>query len=194
MTLTDYCILGIFAAAFGMQFFLKKYQSKYPAIYRTVFFISIAVVFGFALYWSIMQYSVWKNSPASAKYLLPPYQEINYFIEYAFTRFWAPHLISLAMSLLAFFGVKYFNKKYEERFLEREECYFLALAIFLTSHPGWITYLILTLFISLLSSAIYSLKNKDGRLSLYYFWLPTAFFTIIINKCFVLHWVQVFKI
>ena len=154
-----------------------------PKLTRAIFIFSIFSIFFLLLYQSYQQYQSWSQNEVS-QYLLPPHQSINYFIFYAIARFFAPYLISLAVAILFLFSAKALNKKYQERFFKPEEPYFGALAIFLVSHPGWLFYVVFIIsayllihFYSLLITH-YSLQ----RISLYYLWIPTAIFVIIIQR------------
>ena len=154
-----------------------------PKLTRAIFIFSIFSIFFLLLYQSYQQYQSWSQNEVS-QYLLPPHQSINYFIFYVLARFFAPYLISLAVAILFLFSAKALNKKYQERFFKPEEPYFGALAIFLVSHPGWLFYVVFIIsayllihFYSLLITH-YSLQ----RISLYYLWIPTAIFVIIIQR------------
>ena len=154
-----------------------------PKLTRAIFIFSIFSIFFLLLYQSYQQYQSWSQNEVS-QYLLPPLQSINYFIFYAIARFFAPYLISLAVAILFLFSAKALNKKYQERFFKPEEPYFGAIAIFLTGHPGWLFYVVFIIsayllihFYSLLITH-YSLQ----RISLYYLWIPTAIFVIIIQR------------
>lgn len=174
--------LGILILVFGVSLFWRR-RSFWFYISKYVFYASPILVFSLLLYKALIEYGLWSQSEIS-KFLLPPYRDINYFVLYAGFRFFAPSVISLILAILFLYSAKALNRKYEERFFYLEEPYLGALAIFLVSHPGWIFYSIFIILIYLLIH-IYSLLityHLLRRLSLYYLWLPTAIFVIIIDN------------
>jgi hypothetical protein len=148
-----------------------------------LFLFSIFLIFLLLLYQGFGQYEFWRKSEIS-KFLLPPYQSWVYFIGYVGWRTVAPYLVSLSAGILFFFTARELNRIYGECFFYPEELYFGMISLFLAGHPGWLFYsvliIIIYLAIHLISLLIthYSLQ----RLSLYYLWLPTAIFVIIIQK------------
>ncbi|MEK7553147.1 MAG: hypothetical protein AAB504_00425 [Patescibacteria group bacterium] len=173
--------LGILVFAFGAS--LLKGRPFGIKVLKVIFIIAIIAVFSLLIYYSYQQYVAWQSVEPS-KFLLPPYQAIDYFVKYVGARFFAPYLISLIAAILFLFAAKRLNKKYEERFFEPEELWFGALAIFLVGHPGWLFYftsLILIYFLIHIFSFLIS-HFSSFRISLYYLWLPLAIFVILINK------------
>ncbi len=189
---------GVFSASrrrVKNQSIIRKFLN--PLILsKYIFIFSILFIFVFLSYQSFRQYEIWTQDKISI-YLLPPYNSIAYFIFYISTRFFAPYLISLVISILFLFSAKILNKKYQGRFFYPEELYFGALAIFLVSHPGWLIYLVSIIFIYLLLHVFLSIISHFSlqRLSLYYLWLPIAIFVILISEWLknILIW-QVLKI
>ncbi len=186
-----YFSLIILSLAFGALLFGK--DSQKASFYKIIFIFSILVIFCLLFYISYQQYQLWSQGDYNeiSKYLLPPYQSVNYFIFYALIRFFNPYLISLAAGILFLFSAKILNKKYEERFFYPEEFYLGGLAIFLVGHPGWLFYIVFLLIIYLLIHLFSSLviRSSSFRISLYYLWLPAAIFVIIIGK-----WLEILPI
>lgn len=152
-------------------------------IFKKIVFIwilAIIAIFAVGIIESINVYFLWKNDPVF-KLLIPPYQNLNYFIQFIFTRFFIYWILTLGAALLINKLALFFNKKYNERFFESEEIPIGSLAIFLSGWPGFLFYIILILFFGLILSIIYTLKNK-GRAPLYYLWLPTAILVILIKN------------
>jgi len=188
-----YLSLVILIFALGAQLWLRFFVNRRGLtrintrinadILKYIFLTSLFLIFILLFYQSFKQYQFWSQNEIS-KHLLPPYQSINYFIFYVATRFFVPYLISLVVAILFFFAAQFLNKKYEERFFYPEEYYLGALAIFLMGHPGWLFYLIFLIFIYLLIH-LYSLLITHyslQRVPLYYLWIPTAIFVILISK------------
>jgi len=186
-----YFSLGILSFALGAQvilrFLVNRGGKKYAAfqqikVTKYIFILSIFLIFSALCFQSYQQYQIWSGNELS-KYLLPPHQNINYFIFYITKRFFAPHLISLAAGLLFLFAAKKLNQKYQERFFYAEEYHFGALAIFLVSHPGWIFYCVFVILLYLLIHifSFFISRFSSPRLPLHYLWLPAAIFVIIVS-------------
>lgn len=185
-----YFSLGILILILMMSLFTRRLFYNQPPsaagnrkkMHKCAFILTIILIFTILFFFTYQQYGLWLKNDVS-KHLLPPYAGIDYFVFYAFTRFFAPYLISLAAAVLFLFSAKFINKKYGERFFYPEENYFGALSIFVTGHPGWLFYAVFLMVIYLLIH-LYSLfiAGNPERLSLYYLWLPAAIFVIIIQN------------
>lgn len=159
----------------------KKFAKK-------IFFLSIAGFFLILFYLTRQLFLFWA-ADETAKYFLPPYTSINYFLGYVFTHLWGSYLVSLPVSILFFWLAQYFNKKRGEIFFEKEEPYFIALALFLTGHPGWVLYLVLILAITLMFAFInWLFYRKAQRIHYYNFWLPLAALAIILDRILMNYW------
>lgn len=153
-----------------------------------MFCSAILAMTGFAFYNTRAQFLLWLGNDLS-KYLIPPYSSINYFLKYSLYHFWLSYIVSLIIGLIFFFLASYYNKKHGNIFFEKEEPYFLALSIFLAGHPGWILYLIIMFLVTLLYSSYSWLSAKEmHRISFYYWWLPLAGLTIILDKFLLQYW------
>ena len=198
--------LGILLISFGASLYLKRRSFGYPSslqddkavysvkkifyknerrIYAYIFLIIVILFFILTFYKTRQQFLLWQNN-APAMYLIPPYQDINYFLKYSFYVFFAKPIIALLAALIFLGLTKFFNRKFQERFFEPEEPYFGALSIFLVDYPGWLFYLALLIFVYLiihLSLVIsHSSSAKKNRISLYYLWFPVAICVIIMQR------------
>lgn len=178
-------IIIILVIFLGAQISLRLFGIE-RQIFKFIFALLIFLILAFLVFQSFQQYFIWEGNDLS-KNLLPPYQGINYFIFYVFTRFFAPYLISLAVALAFLFSAKILNRKFGERFFYPEEIYIGASAIFLAGHPGWLFYVILLLFVYVLTQLFFVAKYlilntqySSPRISLYWLWIPTAIFVIIL--------------
>jgi len=171
---------------FKIADFLRTYELR---IHKSIFLFSIFVIFLLLFYQSYLQYQVWLSDELSKNFLEASVKidslniNISYFIFYVVTRFFAPYFISLAAALIFFIFAKKLNKRYNEKFFEPEELYLGALALFLTSWPGAMFYFIgLILIYLLIHFLLLVISHKSLVVSLYYLWMPTAIFVILINK------------
>ena len=179
---------GILVLIFIIQsinhFFWKKSLRNFS---RLLFFVVIAAVVIYYVYLTYNQYLLWHDSGDITKYFLPPYKSITYVVGYHFMRFALYYAISLLIALTFLVSAKHYNKKFQNKFFEPEEPYLGATAIFLLGNRewnyAWILYLILLLIFSALGSAIFcNWLKKMERFPLYWLWLPTAVFAILIMK------------
>lgn len=140
--------------------------------------ISLAVVFAGAVYFSWLQYQVWTVSPVM-RFVLPPHSGIGYFLTYVASRFFYPWILSGLAAFLTAKLAERFNKKFGDRFFEKEEIKLISLGVFLSGWPGFLFYLGVILVLGALISVFYQIFAR-GRLPLYYFWMTVAIFVMII--------------
>jgi len=185
MELTGYVSLAILLVIWMASLLKLIPKGRFP-------FLAAFLLLAAALFWaSRQQFLLWQNNEIS-KFLIPPYAPINYFVYYTFTRLWLPYLVSGVAGLVGLWVAVFFNRKYGGRFFYDEEPYYPALGLFLTDHPGWILYLILSLAVYLVLViacppkpreagrrwGYWILKKETQRVSFYYLWLPLAAITI----------------
>lgn len=138
------------------------------------------MIFGFLFYQSWQQYQVWSGNEIS-KFLLPPHHSINYFFFYIFTNFFQKQLIAFGAAFLFLAAAFLLNKKFQERFFEKEEPYLGALAIFLVGHPWWIYYFIVIGLIGVIGTLYLKIRHSEKRFPFYNFWTPIAIVLIVIK-------------
>lgn len=180
MYLTDQIGFLILILTMGAQLTRRSF------LVRVAKFITpVAAVFIFSIvsYWSVLQYRVFEASTLS-RLLLPPHMSIFYFLRYVGNRFFSSWLLALAAAVLISGIADYLNRKYGERFFEKEELSFIRIGVFLTGYPGFLFYLIIALTCGVAYSAYYSFRFKE-RASFYYLWLPAAIFAMIIKTWFI---------
>jgi len=174
MVFPVYASVALLGLAMGAQLMGRSHLLLFLKIF---FPLSVTLVLSIAGYFTYLQYESWSVNPLG-KFYLPPHQGIDYFLFYTGTRIWGPWLIALAAAVLFGFLAHYFNRRFSERFFEQEEPWLFALGAFLTGYPGFLLYLVGVLFFGVLLSISYSLFSK-GRAQLYWLWLPSALFVIL---------------
>lgn len=141
---------------------------------RWMLFISVGAVVTILCYFSRQQFLAWHGSEYS-RYLLPPYQPMSYFLAYIGRHFWAPHIISFVVAVVAYAALCGANRLRGGMLFEREEIIFIAAAIFLSGHPGYVAYIILVgAAYAVISLARLAIFRRDERVSFYRLWLPCA--------------------
>ena len=164
-------LAGTAVVEFFRRAWLKKHASR-------IFLYAVFVVGTYLIYVVFLQFQAFLSGPLGFIKSDGFLNFVTYTLGYARLHYLNDYLISfLAAILFALIG-GYFNKKYNERFFEKEELYLLALGILLTGYPGFIFYIPLTLFASAIVSAIF-VKHGE-RLPLYHFWVPTALAVVFV--------------
>lgn len=165
-------LAGLVFALFFQLFFrekLKKHASRF-------FLYSAAIVFLYLLYIGFLQFREFQTGIMAP--VLGTKSGFLWFLDYTRLHYWNEYLISLPVALLAAYIAYYFNRKYQERFFEREEPFLAALGILLVGYPGFLFYLPLALFIPSVASAIF--VKRGERLPLYHFWIPVAIIVLLV--------------
>ncbi len=180
MNIADYFSIAI-VSIMWIASFLRVAEGRRFSFAKWGTATAIMGIIVIVAYFTHAQFMLWRANEVSS-YLLPPYHSLSYFLFYVWTRLWAPYAVSLTVGLLGFVVVKLLNKRFDGRFFEREELYYIATGLFVSGHPGWITYGILVLGTYLLFSIFYLLYFRDmRRVSFYYSWLPLAVLAIVLN-------------
>ena len=183
--------LVILIFAFGFQFTNKRHFSKH------LFLATIVLAVVVFVYLTIAQYFVWQNSGTFSKYLVPPYQGWGYVLSYTSTHQAFNYFISLAAALIFLYFTVTLNKRFKNRFFEKEEPYLGALSIFVLSHPLWLYYLSALLTVYLIVQFYFFIKHHVDqrkireersalapRIPMYWLWLPIGILVILIERLF----------
>lgn len=155
---------------------------------ESIFYGTAGLIFVYEIYQSIELFNLWLGHEFG-KLFLPPYQDFTYFYFEALTRFFAPYIASFVFAILVLYVASWYNRKFDNKFFEKEEPYMAALSIFLTGHPGWILYLFVTFGAYLVFHTLIQLRPsmRGERLPLYHFWVPSAVFVILISEYVLAH-------
>lgn len=170
--------VAILSFLFILQLFFRPILKKWIN-----WFVAAAVILalGMGTYYSILQYSVWSSAELS-KYFLPPFQPITYFLRYSAFRFFMPSVVSFVFAGLFYSIARIINKRSGERFFEREEIGLAAIALFISGFPGIIFVFGFIIAVYLLVHLInLALKRKIEIVPVYYLWLPSSLFAIILT-------------
>lgn len=123
--------------------------------------ISILILFkiAYASTATWAQYLIWKQDNFS-QLLLPPHQPISYFRFYAWTHFWLALVISIGISILFYFFLKFLNS-YKSRFFAKGEVELGFLMALASGWPGFLIFIPMTfIFVVLVSIVRRFLFNK----------------------------------
>lgn len=164
----------ILAIAFWAQCTLRPLRNA--SLARGLFFLLFFAQMFAGVKTSYDQYIIWKIGGGISSYLLPPYQDISYFLFYAGTRFIAPALFAFLLALIFLFVMRFVNKKFQNRFFYEDEPYIAVLGILAVGYPALLLYLPIVIFAVLIRALV-----SGARISAYYVWIPAALLVILVN-------------
>lgn len=163
--------------------FKKKIDKKISLISIVLAFVfSVA----FAIFKSILQYFIWKGD-GFAKYFLPPYNDISYFFQYSFFKFFAPSLAAMFFSALIFFSILLINKAYKRKQLFSEyDSYLFLIGGILVGWPNLLLYVGAVFIFALCYLVITSIENLNFQknVELTYFWPALALAVLLLGNYF----------
>ncbi len=165
--------LVIISLLLGAQWLMRP--SVFLKVARPVFWALLVLPALLAIYFSYQQYQLWSVNPLT-RLLLPPHQNVSYFISYSAVTFFLPIVINVLLASVALLIFTWMNRRFQGRFFEEVEPYLIGLAILL-SGGYWMVSLLLIIGATFLGTLV-NFVMKRGRFSMYYLWLPAAVFTI----------------
>ena len=176
--------LGILIIAFGaqlMRLFGFYVDSDNEKVWRKLWWSAVTFFFAYLVFLGVAQYIAWKESGPPLSYFVPPYASITYVIKYSFYHFAFSYVISFIIACGLMLFLRFINTRYNERFLWREEGFMVGIGLLVLGHPLWIVYLLSLSIIACIGGLIFFIK-KEGRMSLYHFWIPLSLLTILISR------------
>jgi hypothetical protein len=165
-------VIGL-ACALGFQLVRRTFIATHA---KRIFFYSTSAVALYLIYIGFLQYKIFLEGPLGLT--LGGRENLPWFLGYVSLHFWNEFIVSFPIAILFAWIGYFFNKKYQERFFEKEELYLIALGILLVGYPGFLFYIPFVLLASIIVSAI-SMKRGE-RLPLYYFWMPVAIAVVFV--------------
>lgn len=143
----------------------------------------VAVIFfriSYPLMLSVVQYSIWSNQEFT-KLLLPPHQSISYFLVYIIGRFWIDQAIAIAISL-SFYVVLMLLKKYQPRFLSKEEILLGFLMALLVGWPNIVIFVPVVFLSAIMMSIINIAVLRVNYTGLYFPFLFAGLITFVFGS------------
>lgn len=153
-------------------------------------FISILILSLFfiqAIILSYLQYLTFINNSLS-KYLLPPYQSLNYFLSYVFYHYFKDLYFRILGSLINLILVIVLNFLFKKTLFYDEEHKLIFISSLLISYPFNILLVPIGLIIILIihiKNLFFSKNLIFSKISIKNYWLFICFFIIILNIFFV---------
>lgn len=167
-----YIALLILVVGAGIEFLKRSWLTKSAS---RIFLYSAFAVGAYLIYIGFAQYKVFLQGPL--KPIIATWSGFMWFLGYVQLHFWNDYFVSFPFAILFLAIARYFNKKYNERFFEKEEPYLAATGILLVGYPGFFFYVPAVLLLSIMGSAIF--MKPGERLPLYDFWMPTAIVVLL---------------
>ncbi len=135
-----------------LVYFCRKKRLSVAKDFQKLILIVIIFRFCYAGFLTFLQYDFWLQNDFS-RFLLPPYQSIEYFLSYSFSHFWLKVLLSV-ISASVFFIFLYLLKKYRSGLFEEGE---IELGFLLSLVSGWPYFLVFVplVFVFLLVFSIF---------------------------------------
>lgn len=161
----------------------KKRSTKY-ILFIFLFTLNFGIIWGSFL--AFMQYQTWKNHPISQR-LLPPFQDISYFLQYSLFHFFRDFWFRLWGILLTFgfiFLIIFILKR--DPFYNEEKL-LIPLLTFMFPFPYNISFIIVGFFLLMvyMSFLFFTKKiNLREMKSFYGFWLLLAWIFVILKPFF----------
>lgn len=176
----------IFLTILTLIYFLKIEENKKIGIYFLIFILANLVFIFWSAFLSLNQYLLWQKHEIS-KYLLPPYQKINYFLSYAYFHFWRDFFYRILGIFLIFISFKFLNFTFKRDIFYDEEKILVPILALFYFFPYNLLFLFLGFFMLLLLIMMNLLRKKIGpeeRLSFKNYWLFLAWLIFVFQPLF----------
>jgi len=164
-------ISALFLILATIFYFLRIEESKKNRIYLFLFYLTIITFIGWSLFLSYAQYLIWENHPFS-KYLLPPYQEIDYYLGYAYFHFWMDFVFRLIGVLIIILLMNFLNFIFHRDIFYEDEKILVPYFSLFFRFPYNALFLVIGFFVLFLIIIIKSFKIEvqDRRFSFRNYW------------------------
>lgn len=160
---------------FKRDFFIKNI--------KIFFIVSILIAFILSIIFSVITYINWRNDELM-RFALQIENGYFAFFFTVFMRFFASHIIALIFMGVLVIAMHYLNKRFDEKFFEKEEVLMAFIAGFFAGFPGVLFFILMLIIVYFIAHIINAIRKKSLErevISLYYFWLPVSIFVIIVS-------------
>jgi len=148
-----------------------------------IILVILILLLAHSLILSYFQYLVFKSHPLS-QYLLPPYQNINYFLGFVFYHYFRNFYFRLVGTLLNFFIMLILNSLFKKTLFYEREYNIILIVSLLIDFPFNLLLIPLNLFIIMflhIQNLIFKKNSPFQKISAQNYWLIISLFIIIIN-------------
>ena len=172
----------IFLVILTKIYFSKTEEEKKAKSYFLILILVLVFFILWSAFLSTVQYFLWKNHPIS-KYLLPPYQEIDYFLNYAYFRFWRDFFYRILGILFILLFFKFLNFSFKRDIFYKDEKNLIPILSIFFFFPYNILFMVLGFFMLLLITTM-KIYRKKTDLNKYFsfrnYWLALAWVLFLI--------------
>lgn len=148
-----------------------------------IILVILILLLAHSLILSYFQYLVFKSHPLS-QYLLPPYQNINYFLGFVFYHYFRNFYFRLVGALLNFLIMFILNSLFKKTLFYEREYNIILIVSLLIDFPFNLLLIPLNLFIIMflhIQNLIFKKNSPFQKISAQNYWLIISLFIIIIN-------------
>lgn len=176
----------IFLALIFILNFSKLSEEKKIKIYKFTFLLILIIYLSYSFYLTKLQYQIWKAHPLS-KFLLPPYQDISYFLSYSLFHYFRDLYFRILGSLFVILLLFFINFTLKRDVFYDEEKILLPLLSLFFFFPYNFLFIILGFFMLLLIIMLKVLLNKK-HISQYHsfknYWLVLVLILYLLQPIF----------
>ena len=161
-------------------FFFFFQKGKRDHVFKVLIASAIAFRLLYACFLTWGQYYAWSHDPIS-QYLLPPHQSINYFLFYAFSRFFLNFLISLVVAAVWYMCLKLLQR-YRESLFDAGEIRLGFLCAFIAGWPHFVLFLPLVFICVIIVSLVRKIFLKQEYTSMGIPFLVSALTVLLLGS------------
>lgn len=158
-----YFPISFFILSFStLVYFLKTNENKKLKIYLFILCLIFLLFILWSFFLSYYQYFIWKNN-AISKFLLPPYQNLDYFLNYVYFRFWRDFIYRLLGSFFLFLFLVFINFIFKRDVFYKEEKILIIILSFVYFFPYNLFFIFSGFFVLLLIIMINLIFEKSTQ-------------------------------
>lgn len=173
----------IFLLFLTIVYFSKINEERKIRILKLILAIICFIYLTWSLFLTFLQYKIWQND-ALSRYLLPPYQKINYFLSYAYFHFWRDLVYRFLGVILTISFFLLLNFVFKRDIFYKEEKIFVSSILLFYFFPYNLLLIFLAFFVLLLLIMVAILKQKKlihQRFSLKNYWPLLAWLFLLLS-------------
>jgi len=163
----------------SVVYFLKIEEKRKVKIYLALFLLSVLFFIFWSAFLSYKQYLLWQSHPIS-KYLLPPYQKIDYFLNYAYFHFWRDFVYRLIGVGFVFLFMNFLNFIFRRDIFYDDEKILIPYFSLFYFFPYNMFFIFLG-FLVLLLNILIKKEAMSQRFSFQRYWLYLAWLVFILQ-------------
>jgi len=165
----------------SIVYFLKIEEKKKVKTYLVLFLLSVLLFIFWSVFLSYQQYLLWQSHSVS-KYLLPPYQKIDYFLNYAYFHFWRDFVYRLIGVGFIFLFMNFLNFIFRRDIFYDDEKILIPYFSLFYFFPYNMFFIFLGFLVLLLNILITRKGLTAQRFSFQRYWLHLAWLVFVLQS------------